>query len=138
MSPPISSNPDETLYNEWDCPQVFTEHDYTAIQPDELSLQKGDIVKVLTKMNDGKIFIYFVFNSIIKWWKFETVLLIMCRLGWYHGERIRDGEKGWFPGNYTSEIASQHARAKNLKQRYRLLAMSGSYLQSQHDKIKKK
>lgn len=56
MSPPISSNPDETLYNEWDCPQVFTEHDYTAIQPDELSLQKGDIVKVLTKMNDGKLF----------------------------------------------------------------------------------
>lgn len=59
-------------------------------------------------------------------------------LGWYRGERIRDGEKGWFPGNYTSEIASQHARAKNLKQRYRLLAMSGSYLQSQQDKVKKK
>uniref|UniRef100_A0A2S2R034 Ephexin-1 n=1 Tax=Sipha flava TaxID=143950 RepID=A0A2S2R034_9HEMI len=110
MSPPISSNPDETLYNEWDCPQVYSEHPYTAVQPDELSLQSGDIVKVLTKMNDG----------------------------WYHGERIRDGEKGWFPGNYTSEIASQHARAKNLKQRYRLLAMSGSYLQSQQDKIKKK
>ncbi|XP_060837563.1 uncharacterized protein LOC132919757 [Rhopalosiphum padi] len=110
MSPPISSNPEETLYNEWDCPQVFSEHPYTAIQPDELSLQNGDIVKVLTKMNDG----------------------------WYHGERIRDGEKGWFPGNYTSEIASQHARAKNLKQRYRLLAMSGSYLQSRQDKIKKK
>ncbi|CAI6348430.1 unnamed protein product [Macrosiphum euphorbiae] len=110
MSPPISSNPEETLYNEWDCPQVFSEHPYVAIQPDELSLQNGDIVKVLTKMNDG----------------------------WYHGERIRDGEKGWFPGNYTSEIASQHARAKNLKQRYRLLAMSGSYLQSRQDKIKKK
>ncbi|XP_022164823.1 uncharacterized protein LOC111029894 [Myzus persicae] len=110
MSPPISSNPEETLYNEWDCPQVFSEHPYIAIQPDELSLQNGDIVKVLTKMNDG----------------------------WYHGERIRDGEKGWFPGNYTSEIASQHARAKNLKQRYRLLAMSGSYLQSRQDKIKKK
>ncbi|VVC34005.1 Hypothetical protein CINCED_3A011010 [Cinara cedri] len=110
MSPPISSNPEETLYNEWDCPQVFAEHAYTAVQPDELSLQNGDIVKVLTKMNDG----------------------------WYHGERIRDGEKGWFPGNYTSEIASQHARAKNLKQRYRLLAMSGSYLQSRQDKIKKK
>lgn len=59
-------------------------------------------------------------------------------IGWYHGERIRDGEKGWFPGNYTSEIASQHARAKNLKQRHRLLTMSGSYLQSQQDKTKKK
>lgn len=55
MSPPISSNPDETLYNEWDCPQVYAEHPYIAIQPDELSLQSGDIVKVLTKMNDGII-----------------------------------------------------------------------------------
>lgn len=60
MSPPISSNPEETLYNEWDCPQVFTEHEYTAIQPDELSLQKGDIVKVLTKMNDGIVFYCFL------------------------------------------------------------------------------
>lgn len=57
MSPPISSNPEETLYNEWDCPQVFSEHPYVAVQPDELSLQSGDIVKVLTKMNDGKIFV---------------------------------------------------------------------------------
>lgn len=60
MSPPISSNPEETLYNEWDCPQVFAEHSYTAIQPDELSLQNGDIVKVLTKMNDGN----HIFNKI--------------------------------------------------------------------------
>jgi len=57
MSPPISSNPEETLYNEWDCPQVFSEHPYIAVQPDELSLQSGDIVKVLTKMNDGNIFL---------------------------------------------------------------------------------
>lgn len=59
MSPPISSNPDETLYNEWDCPQVFVEHLYAAVQPDELSLQTGDIVKVLTKMNDGNIYYYY-------------------------------------------------------------------------------
>lgn len=63
MSPPISSNPDETLYNEWDCPQVFVEHAYISIQPDELSLQNGDIVKVLTKMNDGKIWHHLLFSK---------------------------------------------------------------------------
>jgi len=138
MSPPISSNPDETLYNEWDCPQVFVEHPYTAVQPDELSLQNGDIVKVLTKMNDGNNSPFPPLTASGS----KNVLFserpALVPEGWYHGERIRDGVKGWFPGNYATEIASQHARSKNLKQRYRLLAMSGSYLQSQHDKIKKK
>uniref|UniRef100_A0A8D8XWS4 Rho guanine nucleotide exchange factor 26 n=1 Tax=Cacopsylla melanoneura TaxID=428564 RepID=A0A8D8XWS4_9HEMI len=108
-APPASSNPEETLYEQWDCPQVAVNHSYTAQQPDELNLQQGDVINVLRKMSDG----------------------------WYHGERIRDGQKGWFPGNYTSEIASSHARAKNLKQRYRLLALSGSYLQSQEFSKKK-
>lgn len=48
--------------------------------------------------------------------------------GWYYGERTRDGETGWFPGAYTVEIASAHVRARNLRQRYRLLALSGTYL----------
>lgn len=58
--------------------------------------------------------------------------------GWYYGERIRDGETGWFPGNHTTEIASQHVRARNLKQRYRLLALSGNYLQQQEQMRKQK
>ena len=46
-------------------------------------------------------------------------------LGMYEGERIRDGERGWFPSSYTAEIQSRHVRAKNLRQRYRLLLLSG-------------
>lgn len=53
--------------------------------------------------------------------------------GWYHGERIRDQERGWFPGRFTVEISSTHVRARNLRQRYRLLAISGSLL----DELKK-
>lgn len=52
-------------------------------------------------------------------------------IGWYQGERIRDGERGWFPGNYTMEIASAHVRARNLRQRYRLLALSGNFIEEQ-------
>jgi neuronal guanine nucleotide exchange factor len=103
VSPPVSDNPDETVYEEWDCPQVMAIHPYVACQPDELSLEVSDVVNVLRKMSDG----------------------------WYQGERIRDGERGWFPGNYTSEVASAHVRARNLKQRYRLLALSGNFLEAQ-------
>lgn len=34
---------------------MSTIHAYTALQPDELSLQAGDVVKVLKKTTDGKI-----------------------------------------------------------------------------------
>jgi neuronal guanine nucleotide exchange factor len=62
---------------------------------------------------------------------YELVCVVVFFVGWYHGERIRDGERGWFPGNYTSEVASAHVRARNLKQRYRLLALSGNFLEAQ-------
>ncbi|XP_059614105.1 uncharacterized protein LOC132260165 [Phlebotomus argentipes] len=104
--PPSSDNPDETLYEQWDCPQVIVRHEYQATQPDELSLDPGDIVNVTRKMADG----------------------------WYHGERIRDGTPGWFPGNYTEEVASPHVRARNLKQRYRLLTFTATYLEAQKKK----
>lgn len=51
-----SDNPEEKLYEEWDCPQVLAVHVYTANQPDELSLQNGDVVKVLKKTTDGRYF----------------------------------------------------------------------------------
>lgn len=47
---------------------------------------------------------------------------------------MRDGVEGWFPGNFVEEVASQHVRAKNLKQRYRLLTFTATYLDSQKNK----
>jgi neuronal guanine nucleotide exchange factor len=85
---------------------VIAKHTYQALQPDELPLDPGDVVNVFRKMADG----------------------------WYHGERLRDGVEGWFPGNYTEEVASPHVRARNLKQRYRLLTFTANYLESQKQK----
>ena len=62
---------------------------------------------------------------------YEACCVVVTFVGWYQGVRIRDGERGWFPGNYTSEVASAHVRACNLKQRYRLLALSGKFLEAQ-------
>lgn len=64
-------------------------------------LLSGDVINVFRKMSDG----------------------------WYHGEKLLNGEQGWFPGNYTKEIASEHVRAKNLKQRHRFLMLNGNISQ---------
>jgi neuronal guanine nucleotide exchange factor len=77
-----------------DCPQVQSIYDYNPQQPDELGLIRGDIVKVFRKMADG----------------------------WYEGERLRDLQMGWFPSNFTVEIENAHTRARNLKERHRLLS----------------
>lgn len=57
--------------------------------------------------------------------------------GWYFGERIRDGAQGWFPGNYAEEVHSSHVRARNLKQRHRLLLYTANYLDAQKEPKKK-
>ena len=55
---------------------------------------------------------------------FLTLHSFCFSLGWYHGERLCDGTQGWFPANHTEEIVNEHVRARNLRQRYRLLAAS--------------
>ncbi|EZA54358.1 Ephexin-1 [Ooceraea biroi] len=106
VSPPKRELIGETLYESWDCPQVMAKHPYSPNQPDELSLQPGDVINVLRKMADG----------------------------WYHGEKLLDGEQGWFPANYTKEVASEHVRARNLKRRHRLLALTSSVIQQRRAK----
>ena len=51
-------------------------------------------------------------------------LIFLSLAGWYEGERIRDRQRGWFPANHTIEIESAHVRARNLRQRYRLLTLA--------------
>ena len=38
-----------------DCPQVNALYNYSAQQPDELSLYEGDVINVLKKLPDGKL-----------------------------------------------------------------------------------
>ncbi|XP_032236397.2 rho guanine nucleotide exchange factor 26 isoform X2 [Nematostella vectensis] len=96
FSPPKAEHEGERVYGAWDCPQVQAIHNYTPQQPDELALHEGDVINVLRKLPDG----------------------------WYHGERLCDGVQGWFPANHTENIRNEHIRARNLLQRYRLLAAS--------------
>ncbi|KAH9490000.1 hypothetical protein Btru_036227 [Bulinus truncatus] len=96
----------ERIYDYWDCPQFQCVRKYIAQQPDELTLEEGDVINVTRKMADG----------------------------WCEGERIRDGNKGWFPASHTEEINNSHVRARNLRLRYRLLIASQEFSQNELSK----
>jgi neuronal guanine nucleotide exchange factor len=51
---PPEDNPEERVYESWDCPQVQALHAYVGQQPDELSLDVADVVNVLRKLPDGR------------------------------------------------------------------------------------
>ncbi|XP_067851574.1 ephexin-1 [Heptranchias perlo] len=76
----------------WDCPQVQCIQRYTAQEPDELSLEAADILNVVEWTIDG----------------------------WILGDRLHDGEKGWFPSLMVEEIKNPQLRAQNRKECYRI------------------
>ncbi|XP_014912467.1 rho guanine nucleotide exchange factor 26, partial [Poecilia latipinna] len=71
--------------------QVEVIRTYTAKQPDELSLQVADVVLVSQHVD-----------------------------GWYEGERLRDGEAGWFPAECGEEITCQATIERNMQRMDRL------------------
>ncbi|XP_068056229.1 rho guanine nucleotide exchange factor 26 [Anomalospiza imberbis] len=75
--------------------QVEIIRTYTAKQADELSLQVADVVLVYQKVNDG----------------------------WYEGERLRDGRRGWFPSECAKEITCRATLDKNMERMGRLLGL---------------
>ncbi|KAG7470977.1 hypothetical protein MATL_G00119580 [Megalops atlanticus] len=72
--------------------QVEITRTYTAKQPDELSLQVADVVLVSQTVDDG----------------------------WYEGERLRDGERGWFLAECAQRITCQATIEKNMQRMDRL------------------
>lgn len=62
-----------TVGNSYPIAVAIVKYNYVAQQPDEISLSKGNVIKVLEKSSDG-------------WWRGETNSLV-----------------GWFPSNYICE-----------------------------------
>ncbi|XP_058151162.1 rho guanine nucleotide exchange factor 26 isoform X2 [Dasypus novemcinctus] len=75
--------------------QVEIIRSFTAKQPDELSLQVAEVVLIYQHVSDG----------------------------WYEGERLRDGERGWFPMECAKEITCQATIDKNVERMGRLLGL---------------
>uniref|UniRef100_H3BID8 Rho guanine nucleotide exchange factor 16 n=2 Tax=Latimeria chalumnae TaxID=7897 RepID=H3BID8_LATCH len=82
---------DQDTGNKEDLLQVEIIKAYLAKQPDELALQQADVVTVLQQVDD-----------------------------WYHGERLRDGEKGWFPQACSQVITNRNAVEWNVRRMERL------------------
>ncbi|XP_045560011.1 rho guanine nucleotide exchange factor 26 isoform X2 [Salmo salar] len=86
-----SSN-DEKNQDRTNAMQVEVTRTYTAKQPDELSLQVADVVLVSQTVEDG----------------------------WYEGERLRDGERGWFLSECAEPIMCQATIERNMQRMDRL------------------
>ncbi|XP_055339988.1 rho guanine nucleotide exchange factor 16-like [Paramacrobiotus metropolitanus] len=105
LNPSEKVEGDEKVYDVWDCPQYEILTDYEAKENDELNLSAGDVVDVYRKSSDG----------------------------WMEGRRVRDGMHGWLPTGVAKELMTEHARARILKERNRLLVASAQFM---HDRLK--
>ncbi|XP_038602914.1 rho guanine nucleotide exchange factor 19 [Tachyglossus aculeatus] len=92
LSPSSPEADKEYFSGREDSPQVQCIRAYKALQPDELTLEKADILAVKTKTSDG----------------------------WLEGIRLADGERGWVPRAYVEEIVSFGARLRNLRENRRI------------------
>ncbi|XP_055467465.1 rho guanine nucleotide exchange factor 19 [Psammomys obesus] len=92
LRPSSSQEDKEVTWDGEDCPQVQCVRTYKALQPDELTLEKTDILAVKTRTSDG----------------------------WLEGVRLADGEKGWVPQAHVEEISSLSARLRNLRENKRV------------------
>uniref|UniRef100_A0A8C5G2R5 Neuronal guanine nucleotide exchange factor n=1 Tax=Gouania willdenowi TaxID=441366 RepID=A0A8C5G2R5_GOUWI len=75
-----------------DSPQVQCIQSYSAQEPDEISTEMADVLNLLECTDDG----------------------------WMMGERLHDGERGWFPGRVVEEIQSKEVRAQNLREAFKI------------------
>lgn len=79
------------LSNKGELPQVEVTKAYFSKQEDEVTLQQADVVLVLQRED-----------------------------GWLYGERLRDGETGWFPEDFAHSITSRVAVEGNVRRMERL------------------
>uniref|UniRef100_A0A673A1W4 Neuronal guanine nucleotide exchange factor n=1 Tax=Sphaeramia orbicularis TaxID=375764 RepID=A0A673A1W4_9TELE len=83
-----------------DSPQVQCIQSYSSQEPDELSIEMADVLNLLERTDDG----------------------------WMMGERLHDGERGWFPSRVVEEIQSKEVRVQNLREAFRIQqAQEASY-----------
>ncbi|XP_061074577.1 rho guanine nucleotide exchange factor 19-like isoform X2 [Conger conger] len=92
MFPPDLESSGEQVRENDDLSQVQCIKSYQAVEHDELTLEKADILQAQTITSDG----------------------------WVEGIRLFDGERGWFPKSYVEEITSRSARLRNLRENNRI------------------
>lgn len=107
-----------------DSPQVQCIQSYTSQEPDELSIEMADVLNLLERTDDGTLSSLVPLKSFwIFFWALDV--FIVAQLGWMLGERLHDGERGWFPSRVVEEIQSKEVRTQNLKEAFRIQQAQG-------------
>ncbi|XP_078064373.1 rho guanine nucleotide exchange factor 5-like, partial [Mustelus asterias] len=91
---PIQQEIDLTQH--YDSKQVQCLKSYRAVENDELTLEKADILIVIQGGCDG----------------------------WEEGYRLSDGDRGWFPTDHVEPILGRNARIRNIEERLRVRWMT--------------
>lgn len=128
----------------WECvsglPQYEATKAYMPKEPDELGLQQAELVIVLRK-EEGEALCLCPSLPIIQH-QIQTIMInqgivfrnphksmqkclkgnLNCLLfpAWCYGERMRDGERGWFPASCATEITNPTAMENNVQRMKRL------------------
>ena len=99
-------------------------------EPDELGLRQAELVIVLQKEEGGlqhvHALLHVVFHAtshgylVIMQLQKEGNIRWILLLGWCFGERMRDGERGWFPASCATEITNPTAMENNVQRMKRL------------------
>lgn len=78
VTPQISDNPEEKIYEEWDCPLVEAVVPFQAHESDELALDVGEKANVLRKLSDsGKLWTDIPYTDRIELVQLPLVLLYL-------------------------------------------------------------
>uniref|UniRef100_A0A8C1U2Z9 Rho guanine nucleotide exchange factor (GEF) 16 n=1 Tax=Cyprinus carpio TaxID=7962 RepID=A0A8C1U2Z9_CYPCA len=94
----------------------------------ELAVYTDDL-SIFRKAISIKSYYLFLFNDVLIVTKkkrsdllqqAELVIVSQEVEGWCHGERMRDGERGWFPANCATQITNRTAMENNIQRMERL------------------
>lgn len=92
-------------------------------EPDELGLQQAELVIVLRK-EEGEFLFVTTGNMISNPDPCAQSVCLQENLllfpAWCYGERMRDGEKGWFPASCATEITNPTTLENNVQRMKRL------------------
>lgn len=104
-------------------PQYEATKAYMPKEPDELSLQQAELVIVLQKEEGEDLHLHTAVLLSIAPPPSPPNLELRCSVllpDWCYGERMRDGERGWFPASCATEITNPTAIENNVQRMKRL------------------
>lgn len=99
-------------------------------EPDELGLKQAELVIVFQKEEGEKassralVSLFLFFTGDINRTAYTDKNVVLCfrvtLLAWCYGERMRDGERGWFPASCATEITNPTVMENNVQRMKRL------------------